>query len=86
MLRAKVTIPSLRAMIIGSDARCIEGCYTKTYMVKNVRTHFLWDQIQKGWTNPGDALWGRKGHHSLSPPIYGLVVPSLARRTREFSW
>lgn len=53
-------LPASRTMIIGTDARCIEWCYTKTYMVKDVMTQFFWDQIQKGWTNPEDALWAAR--------------------------
>ena len=50
-------VPASKGVILASDGRCIEWCYAKTLLVKQVLADFLYEQIQRGAINTNDALW-----------------------------
>jgi len=64
-------LPPNRTAILATDARCIEWCYTKTSLVKQILTQFFWNQIQQGWLNAEDALWtARWWLHDTAANLY----------------
>lgn len=50
-------VPACKSVILASDGRCIEWCYTKTLLVKWLLADFLHEQVQGDWINEADALW-----------------------------
>lgn len=50
-------VPAGKSVILASDGRCIEWCYTKTLLVKWLLADFLHGQVQDGWISEADALW-----------------------------
>jgi len=50
-------VPAGKSVILASDGRCIEWCYTKTLLVKWLLADFLHEQVQGGWISEADALW-----------------------------
>ena len=50
-------VPASKSALIASDARCIEWCYGKIYLVKWLLADFLFKQVSLGWLNEVDALW-----------------------------
>ena len=50
-------VPASKSAIIASDARCIEWCYGKILLVKQLLADFLYEQMVKGWIDENDARW-----------------------------
>jgi len=50
-------VPAGKSVLLASDGRCIEWCYTKTLLVKWLLADFLHEQVQQEWINEADALW-----------------------------
>lgn len=50
-------VPAGKCTLLASDGRCIEWCYAKTLLVKNLLADFMGDQVARGWINEADALW-----------------------------
>jgi len=50
-------LPPARAVLIASDARCIEWAYGKVVLVKHLLAEFLQGEIARGWISREDALW-----------------------------
>ena len=50
-------VPACKSVILASDGRCIEWCYTKTLLVKWLIADFLHEQVEGGWISEADALW-----------------------------
>jgi len=50
-------VPAGKSVILASDGRHIEWCYTKTLLVKWLLADFLHEQVQQEWINEADALW-----------------------------
>lgn len=53
-------VPAEKSTILCSDGRCIEWCYGKTVLVKNMLADFMCDQVNKGYVSEADALWVAK--------------------------
>ena len=53
-------LPANRSTLIASDARCIEWCYIKVRLVKQLLGEFLWNQIDAGWIDEEAALYTAK--------------------------
>ena len=50
-------VPASKSAIVASDARCIEWCYGKIFLVKTLLADFLYQQIKRDWIDREGALW-----------------------------
>ena len=50
-------VPAEKCTLLCSDGRCIEWCYAKTLLVKNLLADFLHGQVEAGGIGEADALW-----------------------------
>ncbi|MCC5843162.1 MAG: hypothetical protein JJU05_02805 [Verrucomicrobia bacterium] len=50
-------VPAEKCTLLASDGRCIEWCYAKTLLVKNLLADFLHEQVADDHINEADALW-----------------------------
>jgi len=50
-------VPATKCTLLASDGRCIEWCYAKTMLVKNMLADFLHEQVSGDHINQHDALW-----------------------------
>ncbi|TVQ24509.1 MAG: hypothetical protein EA383_11310 [Spirochaetaceae bacterium] len=50
-------VPAEKSVILASDGRCIEWCYAKTLLVKNLLADFLYAHIEAERIDRADALW-----------------------------
>ncbi len=50
-------VPASKCTLLASDGRCIEWCYAKTLLVKNLLADFLHERVSGDWINEADALW-----------------------------
>jgi glucuronate isomerase len=50
-------VPASKCTLLASDGRCIEWCYAKTMLVKNMLADFLHEQVSGDHINQHDALW-----------------------------
>lgn len=50
-------VPAGKSALVASDARCIEWCYGKILLVKQLLADFLHGQVDRGWLSEEDALW-----------------------------
>jgi hypothetical protein len=49
-------LPACRSAFVVSDARCIEWCYGKIWLIKRLTADFLAGQIRRGFISEEDAL------------------------------
>ncbi len=50
-------VPAEKCTFLASDGRCIEWCYAKTMLVKNLLADFLHEQVAGNHISEADALW-----------------------------
>jgi glucuronate isomerase len=50
-------VPPEKCTLLCSDGRCIEWCYAKTMLVKNLLADFLFEQVRDDQISETDALW-----------------------------
>jgi len=50
-------VPAEKCTFLASDGRCIEWCYAKTMLTKNLLADFLHEQVAGDQINEADALW-----------------------------
>lgn len=50
-------VPASKSALVASDARCIEWCYGKVLLVKQLLADFLHGHVKRGWLSKEDALW-----------------------------
>ncbi len=50
-------VPASKCALIASDARCIQWCYGKILLVKQLLADFLYEQVEKNWLTMDDARW-----------------------------
>jgi glucuronate isomerase len=53
-------VPAQKSTILCSDGRCIEWCYAKTKLVKDLLADFMYEQVSKDAISEADALWVAK--------------------------
>ena len=71
-------VPASKSSIVASDARCIEWCYGKIWLVKALLADFLHRQVRQGWLSENDALWvAREWLHDAAARRY-LTSPDAA--------
>ncbi len=65
------TLPSIKSLIVVSDARCIEWCYGKIVLIKRLLADYLQDQVDQGWISRDGALkTGRNWLHNSAEALY----------------
>jgi glucuronate isomerase len=58
MFKARLEgLPAEKSSILCSDGRCIEWCYAKTKLVKELLADFLFEEVSLGYISEEDALW-----------------------------
>jgi len=89
-MRARLeAVPAEKSVLLASDGRHIEWCYTKTLLVKRLLADFLHGQVAGGWISRADALWvAREWLHDAAQRRYapraacdGLAVRGLYAQT-----
>jgi glucuronate isomerase len=58
MFKARLEgLAACKSSILCSDGRCIEWCYAKTKLVKELLADFLFEEVSQGTIGEEDALW-----------------------------
>ncbi len=64
-------LPPRKSAIVASDARCVEWCYAKVMLVKELLAEFLGGQVERGRLDEADARWvARQWLHDAAERLY----------------
>lgn len=68
-------LPASQSSVVVSDARNMEWCYGKLWVIKRLAAEWLQEQLEAGWIDEETALWtAREWFYGSAARRYGVVV------------